>query len=153
MFTTLRSKIFAGFAAIITVNIVVMLWTIYNFSGIGERVEDIPLLASYFVQQYQPENNEGLQLSEEALSAIKAYNWQGNVRELENVISRAAYLARGNEISLDDLPEDFQALRANELGSSQRLEDVEREHIQRVIAESESYEKAAHKLNIDPATL
>ena len=40
MFTTLRSKIFAGFAAIITVNIVVTLWAVYNFSGIGERVNE-----------------------------------------------------------------------------------------------------------------
>ena len=76
-----------------------------------ERVEDIPLLASYFHPSLSTRGEwYRLQLSGSALRAISSYDWQGNVRELENAISRAVYLARGNEIALDDLPEDFQSV-------------------------------------------
>ena len=116
-----------------------------------ERKEDVPLLAAFFVGQYAPEDRAHIRLSSEALNALRGYGWKGNVRELENVISRALYLARGEEIEPDDLPEDFHGI--SEAEPPQSLEEVEREHIQKVIAESESYEEAARKLNIDPATL
>lgn len=117
-----------------------------------ERREDVPLLAAYFIRRYAPKDSvDRTRLSSDALAALTAYPWKGNVRELENVISRAVFLARGNEIEPDDLPEDFRGMTPAE--TSMSLEDVEREHILRVIAESESYEEAARKLNIDPATL
>ncbi|MCB0711159.1 MAG: sigma-54-dependent Fis family transcriptional regulator [Ignavibacteriae bacterium] len=116
-----------------------------------ERKDDIPLLAAFFIQQYAPEERTDLRLSSSALNALRGYHWKGNVRELENVISRAMYLARGEEIERDDLPDDFQELSGET--PPQSLEEVERDHIQRVIAESESYEEAARKLDIDPATL
>ncbi len=117
-----------------------------------ERKEDVPVLASHFIAQYAPKNTAAqMRLSSEALAAITAYPWRGNVRELENVVSRAVFLTRGEEIEIDDLPEDFRDLTPVETPMS--LEDVEKEHIQRVIAESESYEDAARKLDIDPATL
>lgn len=117
-----------------------------------ERREDIPLLAAHFIRRYaRPESAERMRLSSDALAAIAAYPWRGNVRELENAVSRAVFLARGDEIELDDLPEDFRTTAP--AGQPLSLEDVEREHILRVIAESDSYEEAARKLNIDPATL
>lgn len=117
-----------------------------------ERREDIPLLAAHFIRRYaRPESAERMRLSSNALAAIAAYPWRGNVRELENVVSRAVFLARGDEIEPDDLPEDFRTTTPAEQPLS--LEEVEREHILRVIAESDSYEEAARKLNIDPATL
>ena len=123
-----------------------------KITPLRERREDIPLLAAHFIARYAlPEKAGTMRLSSDALSAISSYPWRGNVRELENVVSRAVFLARGEEIELDDLPEDFRGLTPIELPMS--LEDVEKEHIQRVIAESESYEEAARKLDIDPATL
>lgn len=117
-----------------------------------ERREDIPLLAAHFIRRYaRPDVAERMCLSSDAIAAIASYPWKGNVRELENVVSRAVFLARGEEIELDDLPEDFRGVAPME--SPMSLEEVERKHILRVIAESESYEEAARKLNIDPATL
>lgn len=117
-----------------------------------ERKDDVSLLASHFIARYAPpEKGAAMRLSSDALAAISSYPWRGNVRELENVVSRAVFLTRGDEIELDDLPEDFNDQPASETPMS--LEEVEKDHIQRVIAESESYEEAARKLDIDPATL
>lgn len=119
-----------------------------------ERKEDVQLLAGYFINRYaMPERGTGSRLSSEALASLTGYDWRGNVRELENVVSRAVFLARGEEIETDDLPEDLRPAPEGGGGNPMSLEEVEREHIQRVIAESESYEEAARKLNIDPATL
>lgn len=93
-----------------------------------------------------------MKLSVEALAAMTEHSWKGNVRELENVISRAVFLARGAEIGVADLPEEFKAYRTADAGS-QTLEAMERDHIARVIAESKSFEEAARKLDIDAATL
>lgn len=117
-----------------------------------ERPEDIPLLAQHFIDKYVPAERKGLKLSVAALSALSEYAWRGNVRELENVISRAVFLARDTEIAVPDLPEEFKAMKATG-PTSQTLEAMERDHIARVIAESRSFEEAARKLDIDAATL
>ncbi|HVZ39635.1 MAG TPA: sigma-54 dependent transcriptional regulator [Candidatus Kapabacteria bacterium] len=117
-----------------------------------ERQEDIPLLAQYLIDKHVPEDRKGMKLSVEALAAIAAYQWKGNVRELENVISRAVFLARSGEIKVEDLPEEFRAV-AGIAAASLTLEGMERDHIARVIAESKSFEEAARKLDIDAATL
>jgi len=119
---------------------------------LNERKEDIPLLAQYFIEKYAAADRGSLHLSEEALGALLAHQWKGNVRELENVISRAVFLARGEEISVSDLLGDFRSYRSQG-GAPLSLEAMEREHIARVLAESKSYEEAARKLDIDAATL
>ncbi len=65
------------------------------------KVDDIPLLAQYFLDKYGSENGRAdLRISEDALELLKGYSWPGNVRELENAIERAVVLApRTGEIS------------------------------------------------------
>ena len=87
----------------------------------------------------------------EVIRALEAHTWKGNVRELENVISRAVYLAPGPVIQLDDLPEEFRSGVPD--ASPVSLEEVEREHIRKTIASTESLDEAARLLGIDPATL
>ena len=60
-----------------------------------ERVEDIPLLAEHFSRQAQPDGAPPVKFSTAALRQLKNYNWQGNIRELENTILRAASLSDG----------------------------------------------------------
>jgi DNA-binding NtrC family response regulator len=73
-----------------------------------ERMDDIPLLADYFIQKYCRENDkEPLHLTPQALNAMMDYHWPGNVRELENVIERAVVLCRGETITVDLLPENI----------------------------------------------
>jgi two-component system nitrogen regulation response regulator GlnG len=69
-----------------------------------ERREDVRLLAEHFLRIYAAKNNRKLEgVSDEALERLEGYAWPGNVRELENTLMRAAVLARGRTITLDDL--------------------------------------------------
>ena len=70
-----------------------------------ERKDDIPLLVEHFLERF----NERLQkhvtsVSPEAWSALRAWSWPGNIRELENVVERGVLLSEGDELGLDALP-------------------------------------------------
>jgi len=69
-----------------------------------ERKEDIPLLASYFLEKYADLNGKTAKdLAPETLDLLMDYFWPGNVRELENVIHRAVLLAKGEVLEPKDL--------------------------------------------------
>jgi two-component system response regulator PilR (NtrC family) len=71
-----------------------------------ERREDIPLLASHFLTKACASNRKNVaRISEEAMERLKAYDWPGNVREVENVIERAVALESSGVILPDRLPE------------------------------------------------
>lgn len=70
-----------------------------------DRVEDIPLLAYHFLQKYSDKLGKKIdKISIDALQAIQSYTWSGNVRELENVMERAAVMATTDTITSRDLP-------------------------------------------------
>ena len=69
-----------------------------------ERREDIPLMADFFVQQLKNDlGRSQLALSEDAAAALRSYSWPGNIRELRNVLERAALLSESGTISPADL--------------------------------------------------
>jgi DNA-binding NtrC family response regulator len=70
-----------------------------------ERREDIPLLATAFLERFRKDNNRGMiRMTQEAMDLICAHDWPGNVRELENTIERSVILLRNDEITPADLP-------------------------------------------------
>jgi two-component system NtrC family response regulator len=74
--------------------------------SLRQRPEDIPELVQFFYQRScNKYGRKDLKLPEHVLARFSAYPWPGNIRELENTIERIVVLARGSEISLDDLPE------------------------------------------------
>jgi NtrC-family two-component system response regulator AlgB len=94
----------------------------------------------------------------EARQALARHPWPGNLRELRNAIERAAILAEGPEIGLADLPERVTPnppgpSTALEVGKLVSLEELEAEHIRRILAGTSSREEAARILGIDPSTL
>jgi NtrC-family two-component system response regulator AlgB len=113
-----------------------------------ERTEDIPLLAHHFLKKHGAANEVG----KEAMDALVAYPWKGNVRELENVVERARILAREETIQMHHLPEEFQTARASKRGSLS-LEELEHQHIIKVLRIAKDLDEAASILGIDPATL
>lgn len=121
-----------------------------------ERLEDLEDLASGFVRRYAA--NYGLparRLTSAALAQLRAYAWPGNVRELQNMMERAVILCRGEEIGPDLLALGRgDAVRTEAaVGAPISLEVLERQHIERVLASSDSLEAAARTLGIDSSTL
>jgi two-component system response regulator PilR (NtrC family) len=71
-----------------------------------ERGEDIPLLAEYFLVKYRDQMSKDVHaLSQESMDLLEAYDWPGNIRELENVIERAVALEKSQTILPESLPE------------------------------------------------
>ncbi|HLL52425.1 MAG TPA: sigma-54 dependent transcriptional regulator [Myxococcaceae bacterium] len=71
-----------------------------------ERHSDIPMLARHFVEKYNKRLNKRIEgISDEAMTALQAYSWPGNIRELENLMERVLVFADGPQITLRDLPE------------------------------------------------
>jgi DNA-binding NtrC family response regulator len=76
--------------------------------ALRERAEDIPLLASHFIEKRNPDLNKQITgLSPQAMALIMAYSWPGNVRELENVIQRMMVVAKGDTLDVQDLPPEI----------------------------------------------
>ncbi len=70
-----------------------------------ERREDIPILARSFLDEFSRERRKAIEgFSDGVLEAFDAYHWTGNVRELRNVVERAALFCKRGKISLEDLP-------------------------------------------------
>jgi NtrC-family two-component system response regulator AlgB len=124
--------------------------------ALRERREDILPLAHRFLAllAQQTPGAPRCELSPEAEAAIVAYDWPGNIRELRNAMERASILAAGPRIGLDLLPERIAAQsKTPHLGGPFTLDEIERDHIQRVLARSATAEEAAHVLGIDTSTL
>ncbi|MBI4365452.1 MAG: sigma-54-dependent Fis family transcriptional regulator [Deltaproteobacteria bacterium] len=76
-----------------------------NLPPLRERNEDIPLLTYHFLQKYSKRLEKSVsKVAIDALQALQNYSWVGNVRELENVIERAAVLVNGDTVTIRDLP-------------------------------------------------
>ena len=77
---------------------------VVNIPPLRARLGDPALLAHAFVRRFaQEQNRAGLSLSDDAVRAIEAHPWPGNIRELENCIKRATIMADGTQITPDDV--------------------------------------------------
>jgi DNA-binding NtrC family response regulator len=119
-----------------------------------ERQEDIPLLARHFLWRYATETNKKIDsIQPEAMEAMRRYSWPGNVRELENAIERAVVMGKSRQIRLIDLPLAIPLEGAAEM-EKLSLEEVERQHIARVLATGGgNLSNAAKILRINRSTL
>jgi NtrC-family two-component system response regulator AlgB len=124
--------------------------------ALRERPEDVLPLAEMFLVEAAARNRRiGLQFSDEARKTLLAYSWPGNIRELRNAVERAVVLSRGATLSKEDLPDIlFQSSAPHgNLPEQSTLEQVEQEHIRRVLALAPTLEDAAATLGIGIATL
>ena len=135
--------------------------------SLNDRPEDIlPIARQCLGRALMTQGKEPRNFSKEAEDALLSYSWPGNVRELFNVIEKAAMVAATSEITTRDFPERIRAgdgafsqlqSASSAAGSSSlkeaSLEDVERRHIEHVLATAETLEEAATILGINPSTL
>ena len=119
--------------------------------SLRERREDIPLLAGHFLAKFsQSMNRKITRISPGAMRLLQDYHWPGNVRELENAVERAMVVGSEPELREDD----FTLKLRTPAGEARRLEEVEREHILRVMEETGGNKtRAAAILGIDRVTL
>jgi transcriptional regulator with PAS, ATPase and Fis domain len=108
-----------------------------------ERKDDILPLAAHFLRKHAPAKGVAIKLSPEVRSALEAYEWPGNIRELENTIIRGLYLSRNGTIELEDIgltlpesakdksrvPQSFKAAK------QEAVEAFEREYLGRLMQE------------------
>ncbi|MFA6100586.1 MAG: sigma-54 dependent transcriptional regulator [Victivallaceae bacterium] len=120
-----------------------------------ERPDDIEAIAGNMLAFFGAQNHKRFAgFSAEAVAALKNYGWPGNIRELRNVIERAAILCQGEHIGTEHLPEAMAPRNEmTELGAMVSLDKIEEAHIRRVIAATKSLQEAADILGIDQATL
>jgi DNA-binding NtrC family response regulator len=127
-----------------------------------ERHEDIPELVAYFLARRRGAGPRPHRMSPAALARLDDYHWPGNIRELENVIERAAILSDGQEIQARDLPpfaaatiapaqsDDTRPLKER---VAQAVRTVERQAILEALqAEHGSPTRAARRLGISRAS-
>ncbi len=103
-----------------------------------ERKDDLPLMISAFIKEFAEENGKRIEgIEPKARSALYAYDWPGNVRQLRNCIESAVVLSSGPNITLEDIPPSIRPgdeIPAVSIPVGSTLSDAEREVILRTLS-------------------
>ncbi|MCM8540233.1 MAG: sigma-54 dependent transcriptional regulator [Lentisphaeraceae bacterium] len=124
-----------------------------------ERHDDIPVLLNHFLEACAEDNNKSIKgFTDEALEKLKNYKWQGNVRELRNVVEKMTVLSRHDILDVDDIPPYILDTNPfptqNEEDETLNVSDNETNLIIRALKESNNNKTAAaKKLGISRRTL
>jgi NtrC-family two-component system response regulator AlgB len=125
--------------------------------ALRERPEDLGTLIDHVLSGMAARHNRpAIHLTPAARNLLENYPWPGNVRELVNALERATVLSGADTIDVEDLPDRLLAppSPADEAApDAASLEDMERRHIVRTLAESATLEEAAARLGINVTTL
>jgi two-component system response regulator HydG len=117
--------------------------------ALRDRRVDIPLLVNAFLEKFSDPARPIHTISEEAMRRIMAYDWPGNIRELENAIERAVALGSGPILHVGDLPSNLQYTSTEKLPEGDEmvpLEALERRAIFRALRETAGDKLAAARL-------
>jgi len=132
-----------------------------------DRVEDIPLLAGYFLKCYSQENGKSATaISDAAMKLLCDYSWPGNIRELENAIEQAVVLSNQPVLVSDDFPPAVRNKAASKLNQNlpaagqflfsdtPTLEEVKKRYVLYVLNRNQgNVSRTARALNIDRRSL
>ena len=120
-----------------------------------DRKEDISLLVEHFIKKYSKGNNKKLKgISKAALNILMNHNWQGNVRELENVVERAVVLCKKDLITPQELPpnlvskEKLNNLESGGITLPEIVEALESQKIKDALEKCKTQRNAAKFLGI-----
>lgn len=116
-----------------------------------QRVDDIPLLAERFLEEFSAQHRrEAKEISREAMRLLRLYAWPGNIRQLRNLMERLVVTVKDTTIEPEHLPAEIQASQEDvrtmviTLGTS--MDQIERDVIQRTLAEVTNHREKAAKL-------
>lgn len=141
-----------------------------SLPALRERMDDMRLLADFFVEKYQKElSKPDLKISDDAMKLLMKLPWEGNIRELENTIERAAILCSNSYIEADDVqPEtlysearpvwgqevDFMKIIPEDAGLNEVLYAVEKNMLTQALADTDYVQaRAAEQLGITKSLL
>lgn len=130
-----------------------------HLPALRERLEDLQKLAEHMLRRFRPHAKPiEQQLTDDAVTALKAHVWPGNVRELANVIEHATILCNQGPITADDLPQHFNRRQLSGAAKASRgpitLRDLEMEAIYDALERNDGAKpKAAAELGISLKTL
>ena len=130
---------------------------VINLPTLEERRDDVPLLVQHFLKRANRKSKRTISITDAAMKLLTGYSWPGNVRELENLVERLAIFCTSGEIGVADVERERQLVRSN--GAPDKtppttLEDMERQHILRVLQEhAGNKSKTARALGIERKTL
>ena len=121
-----------------------------------ERVQDIPPLTEFFVAKFAARLNKPIDLiPDEVMEVLKAHDWPGNIRELQNFIERAVLFSPGSVLRL---PLDLkQTVKQPSESAARTLADADREHILETLKQTDwligGQDGAANRLGLPRTTL
>ncbi len=122
-----------------------------NVPPLRERQEDIPLLVDHFLKKFA---GDTMRFSQDAVKLLQNYKWQGNIRELENIIERLALLCDGEIIGIEHLPEEIRAIESaadvtmptDGMDFEKLIEDMEKAYLLKALEKTNGVKTEAAKL-------
>jgi formate hydrogenlyase transcriptional activator len=128
-----------------------------HLPSLAQRRDDIPRLVWFFIHAHQRELGRRItNVPQPVMDALQKHSWPGNVRELANVIERALIATTGDALQLDGPPSGA-GQSASVAGGSDRLDDVQRAHIETILQTCgwriSGRRNAAERLGLHPNTL
>jgi len=128
----------------------------FQLPPLRDRREDIPLLVEHFMAKYSRKMNKRVRLADGVIERLVAYEYPGNVRELENFVEQSVALCTGGIVRVDDIlprpPKSEEKRQGRTLADI--VDDAEREAVESALrAFDGSRERAAEALDISPTTL
>jgi DNA-binding NtrC family response regulator len=118
-----------------------------NMPPLRERIQDIPLLLAEFLRQFCVRENKILTVSDEVTKELQKYHWPGNIRQLKNIIERAVVLAKGNIITMEELPDEFKSIKIkHDIQNDKTLKSLEAQTIVHTLQDCRGNKSKAAKI-------
>ncbi len=126
---------------------------VFQLPPLRERREDIPTFAKFFIKKHSTKLNKPVrEFDDVSMSALRRYDYPGNIRELENIVERAVVLAEDDVININDLPDEIHYRKYNSSRDVVRLEktlshnEIEKETIYKMMNECSWNQSMAARL-------
>lgn len=115
--------------------------------SLKETRNDLPFLISEFLKEFCQRKQKAVTISDDAMHILLKYRWPGNIRQLRDTLERAVILARGDEITLKELPSELRCLRRRMgLQFTRTLKEIESQAVKHALSACKGNKSRAAKI-------